>query len=245
MVLFKTVEQMMNQITLAESTLLEMEHVPKGPLSIGASAGIISRLLLNNAKEFTEAYPELELSIVLGDNPPNFAIGEVKAAVFPYISDQDNLVQEYLRSFYMKLFASPEYLEKFGIPQSPNDLDYHRLLSYGTHPHPFANLNWHLALGCPQGEVRRPYMQVNLGEKLRGLAKQGVGIVTLDQRSIEVDLQNTLVPVLPEIKGPQIDFYYIYPKHLENSLRIKALEDYFKMVIVKNGWNSKEDNFKI
>jgi DNA-binding transcriptional LysR family regulator len=236
--LYDTLEKMMNSISIAESTLLEMDKEPKGPLTIGSSSGVISKLLLHDANAFLERYPELELTIVLSDSTPDFSTGEVEAAVFPYIQDKDHFLnQEYLLSFYMKLYASREYLEKFGVPQTPRDLDHHRLISYGTHPHPFANLNWHLSLGCSEGTVRRPYMQVNLGEKIRTLIRQGIGIGTLafHENTPDLSVHAELVQILTHIEGPQIDFYYIYPKYLEDSLRIKALGDHFKFVIEQQG----------
>ena len=240
-VLYKTLEKMMHNISRAETTLLEMEKAPKGSLTVGSSVGILSKLFFSDAKAFLESYPELRLTIFLSDNPPDFSAGEIEVGIFPYISDKDHfLVQEYLMSIHMKLFASPEYLEKFGVPQTAKDLDHHRLIAYGTHPHPYIDLNWHLTKGCHEGVVRRPYIQVNLGEKIGMLVRQGVGIGTLAPLASHENTNNPreqLIQVLPDLKGPQIDFYYIYPKHLEGSLRIKALGDHFKSVIEKQGLN--------
>ncbi len=134
------------------------------------------------------------------------------------------------------LYASPDYLEKFGTPQEVEDLDHHRLLSYGEYPYPFANLNWHLSVGCLEGKTREPYMQINLGHSLVALANQGIGIVTLAQESANFkNPEDRLVPVLPHIEGPQIDFYYIYPQHLKDSHRVQALGSYLQETVKREG----------
>ena len=233
-VIFKGVQQMQSNLESARTSLSEMEESPYGLLKVRASAGIISRLLTSNAKPFFAAYPHLRLKIMIGDAPPDFTLGDVEAAVFPYIQGEygDSLIQEYLLSFHLKLYASPDYLKEFGTPQSVEDLDHHRLLSYGEYPYPTANLNWHLSAGCSEGKIREPYMQVNLGHKLVSLAVQGIGIVTLAKESANFkNPHDILVPVLPDVEGPDIKFYYIYPKHLKESHRVQALGTYLQETV--------------
>jgi len=235
-IIFKGAQQMARILEAARTSLSELESSPYGLLKVRASAGIISRLLISNAKPFLEAYPHLRLKIITGDEPLNFFFGDVEAAVFPYVEGNEDLIQEYLLSFHLRLYASPDYLKEFGIPQCVENLDSHRLLSYGEYPYPSANLNWHLSLGCPEGRTREPYMQVNLGHNLVALASQGIGIITLAQESTNFkDPHDILVPVLPEIEGPPIKFYYIYPEHLKESHRVQALGTYLHETVKREG----------
>ena len=228
-VIFKGAQQMLTTLEYARMSLSEMKKSPYGLLKVRASAGIISRLFVSDANPFLEAYPHLRLKIIIGDTPPRFLFSDIQAAVFPYVQGEEEscLIQEYLLSFHLRLYASPGYLKKFGTPQSVKDLDHHRLLSYGEYPYPSANLNWHLSLGCPEGKMREPYMEVNLGYNLVSLATQGIGIVTLAKESTNFkNPQDSLVRVLPDVEGPQIKFYYIYPQYLKDSHRVRAFGDY-------------------
>lgn len=230
--LFHTAEKMLADLESAASMISERGNTPRGTIKIMAPLGLISRLLVLNIEKFSELYPDLHLAIVTGDNAPNFAFNETDVAIFPQIVNQNNLIQDYLLSFHLKLYASRKYLENFGTPQTLQDLNHHRLISYGDHPHPFTNLNWHLTIGYEAGYIRKPYMQVNSGTLLLKLAEKGMGIITLAQESTTFTHGNdVLVPVLPDITGPSIDFCYIYPQHLEKSKRVHALKNFLQEVV--------------
>ena len=76
--------------------------------------------------------------------------------------------------------------------------------------------------------------KVNLGHNLVSLAAQGIGIVTLAKESTNFKSpHDILVPVLSHVEGPEIKFYYIYPKHLKESYRVQALGSYLHDVVIR------------
>ena len=99
--------------------------------------------------EFLKNFPKIQLSIYGSDIIPDLHSDEADAAICPFINSDDSLLQTHLMKFHLKLYASKEYLEKFGVPKTPSDLDNHCLLAYGDHKtlHPFGEANWHLKLG--------------------------------------------------------------------------------------------------
>lgn len=233
-ILFSSVEKMKVEFESTVTTINERGDIPKGTLKITAPLDIIYRLIVSNIEEFSKLYPDLHLEIITSDNAPDFSFDKAELAIFPHIVNQKNLIQEYFLSFNLKLYASQKYLDNFGIPKTLEDLDHHKLISYGDHPHIFTNLNWHLTVGHKAGYTRKPYMQVNSETLLLKLAEEGIGIITLAQESTTfIRENNILVPVLPEITGPSIDFCYIYPQQLKNSNRIKAFKSFFQNIIQK------------
>src|SRR5690606_22029118 len=80
---------------------------------------------------------------------------------------QPTLVQKPLTSFHMRLFASKEYLEKYGMPQSPEELDNHRLITFGGNSfHPMGNIDWILNVGRTPGSIRESYLEINSAQGL-------------------------------------------------------------------------------
>ncbi len=235
-IIYKGVQLMFSNFESARTSLHEMEKSPYGLLKVRGSAGVLSKLLMSNAKPFFEAYPHLRLKITIGDTPPDFSLDSVDAALFPYIQgdSEDYIEQDYLFSSKLRLYASADYLKQFGTPQCVKDLCQHRLLSYGEYPYASVNLNWHLSAGCSEGKTRDPYMQVNSGHYLVTLATQGIGIITLVKESAS-NPHDILVPVLPDVEGPEVKFYYIYPKHLSQSDRVQALGAYLHETVKREG----------
>ena len=123
------------------------------------------------------------------------------------------------------VYAAHEYLEEHGVPNRAEDLDDHQLIVYGDDARPpVENLNWLLEAGCEAGCRRRPGLQVNSIYGIFRAVQSGFGIGALpDYMSREV---GNLIEILPELRGPSIDFYFVYPEELRNFKRIGVLRDF-------------------
>jgi DNA-binding transcriptional LysR family regulator len=85
----------------------------------------------------------------------------------------------------------------------------------------------------PQGKVRVPYLQANTPFARLALAEAGLGITAISAEHPGISETN-LIQVLPEIEGPTVSNFYIYSKALQNSKKIKALEDYLLAAIKRD-----------
>jgi DNA-binding transcriptional LysR family regulator len=123
------------------------------------------------------------------------------------------------------LYASPEYLKKHGTPRRPEDLDQHRIVVYGDEARaPISNINWLLEAGTKPGQERRPILQVNNTYGLFRAVSSGVGIAALpDYVAVEGP---ELVRILPELTGPPVEAYFVYPEELRTSKRISVFRDF-------------------
>src|SRR5262249_39585457 len=154
------------------------------------------------------------------DEELDLSLNKSDVAIRPYIPHQPEYIQRYLTTFNLRIYASPEYLKKFGEPKTPEDLDHHRLLVFGSDTaHPYGNINWLLHLGTRNDEPRVPYLRINLGPGLQQMAEAGLGIVALSQEYPAIHTSN-LVNILPDIQGPSVDIYYVYPKSLSHFRRV-------------------------
>jgi len=137
---------------------------------------------------------------------------------------QPDLVQRPLMQLHFHLYASSGYIKEMGMPEVPADLDDHRLVVYGKDAvRPYADLNWVLSIGAVDGP-RHPVLQVNSIYGILRAVQSGLGIAALpDYMSREV---GDMVRVLPDIDGPVLDVYFVYPEELRDTKRIKVLRDF-------------------
>jgi len=71
---------------------------------------------------------------------------------------------------------------------------------------------------------RRPCLTVNNVYAIQRAAEAGLGLAALPEFIV---LGNSnLVRVLPEVEGPRIDAYFVYPEELRNSKRIQVFRDF-------------------
>ncbi len=226
---FRTVQKIFAEIESTKTLINEQESEPHGHLKIATSSGIANELVAH-VTPFLKLYPKMRLSVLIEEDI-GLAMRNADVLLFPEILNKVNLVQEVLFSSHLKLYASPKYLEKFGTPTKPEDLDHHRLIAYGDHHHPYSQMNWLLTLGAPSGKIREPYMQFNSGKNLRAIAEENHGIITIAKEN-HLLKKSDLVEVLPHLKGPVIETFFIYPVHLNNSKRVQALLNYMKENVV-------------
>ena len=225
---FEAVSHTFSQIEFVRNRIEEDKEEPQGDIRIRAGSGFISFYLLKYIPEFLRQYPDIHLSISSGKVIPDIDLLETDVVIRPPLPDRNDLIQIPLLINHVKLYAGKEYLKEFGIPQNPEDLDYHRLIAFGHPPglSGFHGMNWHLTLGTKPGYERKAFIEVDLPEDRLQLAVAGLGIATASAEHPGIDRYG-LVEVLSHIiPSPTVKCYYIYSEKLQTSKRIKLLSDY-------------------
>jgi len=224
-ILYRGAHKMFIESRNIESSLGEGAEVIEGQLTIDTTPAIASSWLMKYLPGFLEKHSKLRLQINGMFSDGNIANSDIM--IRPHIPMQPTLVQRHLTSFHMRLYASRSYIEKFGMPKKPQDLDQHRLITFSGELHPLGNPNWILNVGGPSSRYRESFLQINSAHGLLKAAKSGLGIVELGKGFPEVEGVD-LVEVLPDEEGPVIDVYYTYPEHKKDIKKITAFYDYFK-----------------
>lgn len=231
--LFESVTKVFNELSRIETVIQEKEEELQGTLKVATTMAMASVGLVHDLSDFMKSHPKLRLIIIGSDETLEIKTHKADVSIRPYVQGYPDLIQEYIFSVHLKLYASKEYLEKFGRPETSGDLNYHPLIVFGDEVvHPYGNVNWPLTIGMPGGEVREPYFCVNSSQGMRQAAEDGLGIVALSAEYVRV-VKSDLVEVLPELDKPEIPLYYVYPEHLSASKRVKVFGEYVKKKIAK------------
>jgi DNA-binding transcriptional LysR family regulator len=138
---------------------------------------------------------------------------------------QSDLVQRRLMNIRYQVVAAPSYLEKHGTPRKAQDLDYHRLVVFGEDARPpVPNLNWLLEAGASGGGKRKAFLRVNSTYAILRAVQSGIGIGALPHY-LTREVGN-LVEILPELRGPVLDVYFVYAEELRHSNRIAVFREF-------------------
>jgi len=124
----------------------------------------------------------------------------------------------------VRFSASPEYLKLHGVPQRPEDLDAHKLILFGQHHPPVSDVNWLAEAGRRPGNLRRALLEVNSTQAVLLAIRSGLGIGALPD--FVVAENPDLVRILPDLKGPKVEVYFVYPEELRNSKRVAVFRDF-------------------
>lgn len=223
--LFRTVREVFAKLAMAEAQLTESRERPKGTLKVTATIGLGSTWLAPRIGEFIEIYPDVSVDLVLEDRELDLSMREADVAIRLLPPRQPELIQRHLMTVHNYIYAAPSYLKKFGTPRSVEDLDRHKIIVYGeeTRP-PVPTINWLQTVGGREDRPRHPVLTVNNAYAILRAVQSGLGIAGV----AEFMAAETpgLVRVLPDIQGPRIDVYFVYPEELRNSKRIQVFRDF-------------------
>jgi len=234
-ILYRTAHEMSHKIALAQARVIDSRNKPQGVLKVSTPISLGSNWLASVLPEFIEAYPEIEVQLVLEDEETDLSQFNVDCALRPFPSTEGDLIERKLGTISQSLYASDSYLAKYGAPQSAEDLDNHKTIGFsGPNPLRITGTNWALRVGMPEGELRKPVLAVNNLHGIMRSAEAGIGIAGLPDYMTA--LSRRLVRVLPNVKGDDFDVYFVYPTELRGSVRAKVFREF--LVRVTKNWQS-------
>ena len=232
--LYRTAHEILAKVAMAEAQLSESTERPQGPLRITTTVAFGSVWLTSRMKDFLVLYPDIDVTLVLADTELDLSMRQADVAIRMMPPRQPDLIQRHLMTMRYHVFAAPEYLKEHGMPKTPEDLDNHRIVVFGDDVRPpVPNLNWLLEAGTKPSRKRQAALKVNSTYAIFRAVQSGLGLGALpDYMSRE---SGNLVEVLPELRGPTVDTFFVYAEELRHSKRIGVFRDYLVRRIAEDG----------
>ena len=223
--LFRTAREVFAKLAMAEGLISESKDRPKGPLKITTTVAFGSIWLTPRIREFLDLYPEIQVSLVVDDSELDLSMREADVAIRMSPPRQPDLIQRHLVSVQVHIYATHEYLQRYGTPQRAEDLEEHRIIVYGEDARPpVPGVNWLLEVGVKSGQDRRPILTVNNTYGMLRAIMSGLGVAALPD--FVANEHSGLIRVLPEVSGPPNEAYFVYPEELRTSKRISVFRDF-------------------
>jgi DNA-binding transcriptional LysR family regulator len=229
--LYKTVHDVFAKLNNVESLLTETKENAGGTLRVTTTVAFGSVWLTSRLKEFVRTYPDIDMTLRLDDQELDLAMREADVAIRFNEPKQPDLIQRHLGSLRVNLYASPEYLKERGLPQTLQDLKNHDVVLFGEGDVPVTTVHW-LADLLHKNEIdTRAILKVNNIYGIYRAVKAGIGIGPLPEYFLQEG--RGIVQVLPDLEGPPIEAYFVYPEELRNSARVAVFRDYLVREIAK------------
>ena len=222
---FKTAHEVISKLKDVETSLSDQKNKPTGKLTITTVRSFGTHWLTPRIQEFMQLNPNIEMELIFDDEELDLSTRQADIGIFMRRPKQLNYIQRKLVDINYYIYGSTKYLEKYGIPKTINDLNKHRFISFGKGaPSPVFNPDWALKLGVKDNKKRKSIMKVNSVMGLLLAVESGVGLAALpDYMCREA---GNLVRVLPDIDGPSVNAFFVYPEELRESKRINILRDF-------------------
>ena len=124
-----TVRRILNDIDEAERAI-QSGAEPRGRLRVNLPSAFGHRLVVPLLPAFIERYPAIELELTFTDAVVDLLEEGADVAVRVAASSDSSLVMRRLAPNRRIICAAPRYLERHGIPRTPDDLHRHVCLGF-------------------------------------------------------------------------------------------------------------------
>ena len=200
------VEHMLETLDAGLNNVHGNDEEAKGILRM-AMPGSFGRMhVLPLLHKFQALHPKVELDLRLSDEFIDMTQGGYDLSIRNASLVDSNLVAKKLTKDHRLLIASPEYLKKYGMPNTIDELKAHRCVTLGDNNQvKFQNGQ---TISIPRA------CSVNDGEAMRMMIEQGFGVGIKSLWNASESLRTgQLVEVLPEFPLlTEASIWAIYPK---------------------------------
>jgi len=212
----------------AEMVVAGLSDSPRGVIGVTAPLGIGRRIIAPLVPRFCELHPAVDVRLRLSDRRVDILGDGLDVAFFVGQLPDSTLKLRKIMDCDRVLCASPDYLERRGVPTTPNELLERRhnclLLRYPRSPEYF----WVLQTneGPLKVEVSGQY-DADDGDVLTRWALDGRGIANKPRFDVAQHLaEGALVEVLPETPPAPSIFGCLYPHRRLQDPKIRLFVDF-------------------
>lgn len=168
---FRNAEQIVAEIEKASAAISRRNELPQGTLKLTAPASFGRQHIAPILPKFLRRYPELHLNFVMTDEMIDLLGEGVDLAIRISELKSSGFIARKIAPDRRVVVASPDYIERYGEPQTPAELANHNCLMLSQQQFwPFNGPN-----GLERVRVAGNF-QCNNGEVIREAALAGLGI---------------------------------------------------------------------
>jgi DNA-binding transcriptional LysR family regulator len=224
--LYRTAHEVFQKLQMTETRLADSKTKPSGDLRITTTVALGSSWLAPRLAEFIDLYPDIRVELMLEYDQLDLTMREADVGIWLQQPTQGDLIQRRLFTVHLHVYASRDYLKRFGTPETLADLDKHRIMTFGEPvPAQIQNINWLETAGLEPHAKRSSVLSINNLYAVKQAALSGLGLAILpDYMARE---ESDLVQVLSDATDlPAFDTYFVYPEEAKASKRVAVFRDF-------------------
>lgn len=205
----------------AERAITNLQSRPQGKVKLTAPVTYGEQQILPLVNNFMRLYSDVEVSAYLSNRQLDLVDEGFDLAIRLGKLTDSSMMAKKLGKRISHVCASPDYLNKYGIPHTLSELEQHRCLS-GTLDY------WRFREAGKERNIRvAGNLRYNSGVGLTDAALKGLGIVQLPDYYVRHHLERgELVTLLDQYSVPDEGIWAVYPHNRQLSPKIRLLVDY-------------------
>jgi DNA-binding transcriptional LysR family regulator len=227
----------LGQIELAESEVAESRGVPRGKLRVDVPVSVGRRLIVPSLPRFIQQYPELTVQMSMNDRVVDLVQEGIDVALRVGILSDSSLVARRVGSMRGMTCASPEFIERVGVPLTPAALrPEHCIAMFKLGNNQIRE--WQYAKDGVEHTIM-PLAPLSFSdpESAVAAAVSGAGFVRALDFTVENQIAAGLLrPVLEDWNGgASWSVWVVYPQHRQPTTKVRAFVDFVAGLFPQSG----------
>lgn len=215
------------ELESADQALSEHHGTPMGQLRISCGAAFGRMMIVPLLPGFLARYPQIQVDLLLDDHISDLVAERFDVAIRGGRLPDSTMVAKKICPIQLGLYASKDYLNRYGEPMSTDELIHHNCIHF-RYSSTRRILEWELERN---GELITPRTTGNFvvtdPESLTDMCVAGLGIAPVSQFIMQRHRgSKVLKRILPDYKFAQRDIFVCYPSRKHAPLKTRVFVDY-------------------
>ena len=219
----------------AEAAVANGSASASGHLHLFAPATYGRRFVAPHIASFQRQYPDVRITLDLSDRVVDLARERIDCAIRIAGLENSSMVAVRLAQISRVVVASPEYLARRGVPETPGDLENHECMSLLGDSQ---NRGWAFMVDGQLVNTKiRSALECNDGIVLHEWALQGLGLAWRPLWEVKDDLaEGRLVRVLSQYASTDDPVYAVVPQRKYLPSRVRLFIEHLREIYASKGY---------
>lgn len=195
----------------------------QGVVTVTATSLIAMQYLPPVVAQLRALAPDLQLDIIASNSVQDLKRREADIAIRHVRPEQDDLIGQLICEHSAGLFASPDYLDRVGRPDTLSDLEGHDFIGFDEEARSFEYYE-EIGISVPKDRMQ---VRSGYGEVLVSMTREGLGICILPCGSYCEGLER----ILPDQVNITFPVWLVTHRELQTNPRIRLVFDHLAQAL--------------
>lgn len=231
-VFYDRCQRLISDVEDAENLFRQTAAQPSGKLRIDVP-GRIGRLIIAPAlPDFLDRYPQIHIDLGVTDRAVNLVEDNIDCVLRVGPLSDSSLIGRTIGALPLINVATPEYLKRLGVPDSPAELNSHWAVNYAS-PSSGRTMDWEWIENGEQFALQMPSrVTVNSAEAYIACCLASLGLIQIPAYDVRAHIDaGDLVEVLPGYRAAPMPMTLLYPHRQHLSRRLQVFADWLEELL--------------
>jgi len=232
--------RILSDVRDAEESLSRNRASPSGRLRVDAPTAMSRDMIVPALPGFFERYPDIELQLGCSDRQIDLIEESVDCAVRGGNLNDSTLIARRVGVMGFVTCASTDYLNRFGRPTHPHELERHRCINFSSKTGKL--YAWDFNRNGQRIEINPPgFIAVNDSNAYLAAGMAGLGILQMGEAAITPHIASGQFEVLlPDWSTDPLPVHVVYPQNRHLSAKVRVFVEWIAELFANTpGMNAK------